>query len=401
MLRILAIFLPLLTLVMCKPATPEAEMSAKQTPQFTTYELHSDSIGSIDGVTIYDGGYSALTFDSKGQLFALNDRGPNLEAINYAGKPAKRFPIPTYSPGLTKLQIDSTKVQMSREMNFRLSSGEKFVGLPIPIERKKLTVELALDENFKLLQDSPLGIDSEGLIISDSITWVSDEYAPSVLAFDSEGLIYKSRYSPLSSDTSVKLPKWLLQRQPNLGFEGLAYSNGYLYAALQGPLSPIGGDPQTPIVRILRINTATAEVRHFLYALDSYQRKIGDLAMHPNGSLLVLEHGHRKQGNWSSEIYAINLAQINFASVGTFPPERFSDVATALSGGEIISSKALFLDLLAAGYPSSLPKPEGLAVDMDGTVYIINDNDYGIDSPAADGKAVATGMKSYLFSFPR
>jgi len=170
---------------------------------------------------------------------------------------------------------------------------------------------------------------------------------------------------------------------------------------LQGPLSPIGGDPQTPIVRILRINTATAEVRHFLYALDSYQRKIGDLAMHPNGSLLVLEHGHRKQGNWSSEIYAINLAQINFASVGTFPPERFSDVATALSGGEIISSKALFLDLLAAGYPSSLPKPEGLAVDMDGTVYIINDNDYGIDSPAADGKAVATGMKSYLFSFPR
>jgi hypothetical protein len=380
---------------MCKPATPTAEVPIKQ---FIAYELKSDSIGNIDGVTIYDGGYSALTFDDKGRLFTLNDRGPNLEAINYAGKPAKRFPIPTYSPGLTQIQFDSNGTRLLRDPSFHTSTGEIFVGLPIPIEDKNLTVELALDENFKILKDSPLGIDSEGLILTDSIAYVSDEYAPSILEFDLAGLIYKSRYSPLPSATSVKLPKWLLERQPNLGFEGLAYADGYLYAALQGPLSPPGGDPQTPLVRILRINTATGEIRHFLYALDSYQRKIGDMAMHPNGKLLVLEHGHNKRGNWSTEIYAISLAQLSFSAKGTFPPERFSDVATALSGGEVVSSKSLFLDLLAAGYPSTLSKPEGLAVDKNGKLYIINDNDYGIDSPNGDGKAVATGMKSFLFT---
>ena len=395
--KIVLLFLAIISFSTCKPSAPSVDIPI---PQFIQYELKSDSIGTIDGVTIFDGGYSALTFDEQGNLFALNDRGPNLDAENHNGKPAKRFPIPSYSPAISRILFDSGQVHLARDIALRTPSGEFFTGLPIPTDNKKLSVEYALDEDFEVIPNSELGIDSEGLIVIDSIAWVADEYAPSILTFERAGMTFQSRYTPISSDASAKLPSWLLNRQPNLGFEGLAYANGFLYAALQGPLSPRGGDPKTPLVRILRINVENGNVRHFIYPLDSYKRKIGDLAMHPNGNLLVLEHGLPKRGEWSAEIYMVNLAQVNYASEGALPAERFSDTPTALAGGLLVASKSLSLNLPAAGYPTELRKPEGLAVDRNGRIYIINDNDYGIDSPANNGRAVETTTKSFLFVLP-
>lgn len=394
MLRILGISIALLTLAMCKPSS---STPAAPTKQFTQYELRSDSIGTIDGAIISDGGYSALTIDHEGNLLALNDRGPNLDAENHANKPAKRFPIPTYSPAISTLRIDSTGVHITRDISLLASDGSPFLGLPIPSTNTKQKIEIALDANYEKIAKSPLGIDSEGLIAIDSLLWVADEYAPSILEFERASVAYRSRFSPLSITPSRKLPKWLLQRQPNLGFEGLAYSNGYLFAALQGPLSPPTGDPKTTLVRFLRINTKTGAVRHFIYSLDAVRRKIGDLAMHPDGRLLVLEHGYDKYGKWSAQVYAVNLGGVTYQAKSASPPERYSDNVSALLGGVLLAPKALFLDLLSAGYPSDLKKPEGLAVDPSGKIYIVNDNDYGIESPDSDGKAVATGDKSFLF----
>ncbi len=379
---------------MCTQSTPSKELPAQQ---FTQYELQSDSIGTIDGVTIYDGGYSALTFDTKGNLLALNDRGPNLDAENHANKAAKRFPIPNYSPAISILSLDSMGVNINRTAPLLDTNGLPFIGLPIPTTDKNQHIEIALDADYQSLSKSDRGIDSEGLIAIESKLWIADEYAPSILEFDGTEGKYNSRFSPLTENAKKKLPKWLLQRQPNLGFEGLAYSNSYLYAALQGPLSPAGASPKTTLVRILRIDTKTGAVRHFIYSLDAVRRKIGDLAIHPDGRLLVLEHGYDRHDNWSAQVYAINLGSITFQTKSASAPERFSDDVSALLGGVLVAPKPLYLDLINAGYPSELKKPEGLAISPNGTLYIINDNDYGIDSPNSDGKAVATGMKSFLF----
>lgn len=393
MLRILSLGVALLALAMCKPSSTTPAIPTKQ---FTKYELHSDSIGTIDGVTIYDGGYSALTFDQEGNLLTLNDRGPNLDAENYANKPAKRFPLPSYSPAISRLSVDSTGVRIARDIELRSADSSLFSGLPIPSTDRDQRLEIALDEKFEKLANTPLGIDSEGLTVSDSLLWIADEYAPSILQFEASTMAYQTRYSPLADAPSQRLPKWLLQRQPNLGFEGLAYSNGYLYAALQGPLSPAGASPRTTLVRILRIDTETGAVRHFIYSLDAVRRKIGDLAMHPDGRLLVLEHGYDRYDNWSAQVYAISLGSVTLQVKSADAPERFSDDVSALLGGVLVAPKVEFLDLLKAGYPSELKKPEGLAVDTEGKIYVINDNDYGIDSPTSNGRAVETGLKSYL-----
>ena len=363
------------------------------------YRLYAEELGRVDGAVVRAGGYSGLAFDSAGSLWAITDRGPNLEAATARLHAAKRFPLPDYRPHARRIDSAGGQLALGERLGFLAADGGAATGLPPPSAAPGLVVEEALGPDFETLPHDPDGIDSEGVAFGAGSLWVSDEYRPSVWRLDPGSGRLLARYTPTpTGPLDRRLPAWLLQRRPNLGFEGLAFQRdpGYLYVALQGPLSPPGADARTRLVRILRLDPATDRVRSFVYPLDGSRRKIGDLALSPEGYLLVLEHGERFGRPWSAEVYAVDLARVDYLNDDGLPPERFSDVPTALTAGVLVAGKELYVDLLAAGWPAAWSKPEGLACDAAGRLYLVNDDDFGIDSPAGTGAAVMTGADSYL-----
>lgn len=390
----------LVVLVACGPPAGTAPERAGATVT-ARYTLEAAELGSVDGAVIRDGGYSALAFDDAGALWTVTDRGPNLEAENRLGRPAKRFPIPGYRPVAERLDAAEGTLRVVERVVFGTpDQGRVASGLPPPARAEAITVEAGLGRDFAELPHDPEGIDSEGLAFDGrGGMWVGDEYRPSIWHLDAATGALIRRYTPTPRGLlDAPLPEYLLQRQPNLGIEGIALGpEGYLYASLQGPLSPPGGDDFTAITRILRLDTASGEVRAFAYAMEASTRKLGDLALAPDGRLLVLEHGERSGiGGWSAEVYAIDLDRVDYLDPRALPPERFRDVTTALTQGVVIAPKELYVDLLAAGWPRRYQKPEGLAVDSEGRLLLVNDNDFGLDSPMGTGAAVATGVGTEL-----
>ena len=376
------------------PERPGARVTAR-------YTLDAEPLGRVDGAAIRDGGYSGLAFAPDGALWGVTDRGPNLEARARTGRAAKRFPLPDYRPAAARLGAADGTLRVDERLAFGGSDPARAAtGLPPPTLDPAIAVETALDRAFAPLPHDRDGIDSEGLAFDGrGGLWVSDEYRPSLWHLDAASGRLLRRYTPTpTGPLDAPLPAYLLQRRPNLGFEGLALlPDGDLYASLQGPLSPPGGDAHTPIARILRLDTATGQVRAFAYALDASTRKIGDLAAAPDGRLLVLEHGDRSRlGGWSAEVYAVDLARVSFLDADAPPPERFRDVTTALTQGVAVAPKTLYVDLSAAGWSPRHRKPEGLAVDGDGRLLLVNDNDYGLEAPDGAGVAAATAEETEL-----
>lgn len=363
-----------------------------------TYPLAATPIGEVDGVTIRDGGYSALAISPDGELWVTTDRGPNLDAEARAERAAKRFPLPGYTPQAERIEIDGDGIVVREQRPYRLNGDRVATGLPPPTRDRTIEVELAYDAAFGDAGHDALGVDAEGLTFDeDGAMWVSEEYRPSLWRLDANTGRVLERYTPTPvMPGDHPLPPYLLQRAPNLGIEGIAYVGGYVYASLQGPLQPPGGDRSTRITRILRLNPQNREVVSYAYALEGSTRKIGDLAVAPDGRLLVLEHGVIPGRGWSAEVYAVERGRMAQISEGGLPPERFRDPESALIGGVSIAPKTLYVDLLEAGWDPAWEKPEGLAVRADSSLLLVNDNDYGLASPALDGAAEATGVGTYL-----
>ncbi len=362
-----------------------------------TYRLDAAKLGEVDGVDIRDGGYSSLDVAPDGSMWVVTDRGPNLEALARSKQPAKRFPLPDYQPTAERIEIAGERIRVVEQRVFTGATGTPATGLPPPSRDLKAVLEVALDAEFAQLATDAEGIDSEGIAFVDGDMWVAEEYRPSLWRLDAATGQLIERYTPSPSGPRDRpLPEWLLSRTPNLGFEGVTAARGYVYAALQGPVYPPGGDRTTRITRILRLDPTSGAVQSYAYALEGSTRKIGDLATLPDGRLLVLEHGLIPGKGWSAEIYAVPFDRLTKISPGTLPPERFRDPESAIIGGVALAPKTLYVDLLAAGWDPAWAKPEGLTVNAKGQILLVNDNDYGIASPNASGKAVATGAETVL-----
>ncbi len=350
------------------------------------------------GARIREGGFSALDIAPDGGIWTTTDRGPNLEAAERYRRPAKRFPNPRYHPHALRLDTSGGQLVTIGKLPFELPEGLLATGLPTPPNDTLQVVEMAIGFEGNREKEDPRGIDSEGLAIgSGNQMYVCDEYRPSIWLVDTARGLLTQRYTPKPSEPyERKLPEWLLQRRANLGIEGLAYDGSYLYAALQGPLSPPDGSELTPFARILRIDLGTEEVSYLNYELDGPARKIGDLSMDPSGEILVLEHGENAAGQWSAEIFALDLDAEVWNAEGVPGAEAFTNAQAARDAGRSIAGKHLYVDLVAAGWPREWLKPEGLAVAANGDILLVNDNDYGIDSPAGDGVSVQTGVMTGL-----
>lgn len=120
-----------------------------------------------------------------------------------------------------------------------------------------------------------------------------------------------------------------------------------------------------------------------------------------NNEFLLVEHAERNGWNVKN-IYKIditNATPLDTEDYGGLTLEQVGTAANLSTYGVQVVKKETVLDLLEAGWDRSHDKPEGLTILNDSTIAVVNDNDFGIDSPAGDGTVVFTGKTTRLYIF--
>jgi hypothetical protein len=257
-------------------------------------------------------------------------------------------------------------------------------------------------------------LDPEGVRLGpDGTIYISDEYGPSIDAFDASGKLIRrfaipDRFKPLARsglERGELPPANTRGRQPNRGFEGLAISEdgGTLFALLQSPLiQDSAGQWETKqgeekwertgtVVRLLAIDVATGATKEYAYPLASSKHGLNEILAVNDGRpgtrrFLTIE----RDGKPGSEaaFKKIMLAELGEASgdtardwrevtaIDTLPATATQDVST-------MRTRPL-IDLLDPAFglagPDFPEKIEGLAWGPDQsdgrrTLIVTSDND--------------------------
>lgn len=248
--------------------------------------------------------------------------------------------------------------------------------------------------------------DPEGIAVGpDGTVYVSEEYGPSIDAFDAAGK--RVRRFAIPDAFMIKTPDGVAEnelppanvsgRQANRGFEGLTMSpdGSKLFAILQSPLIQDGGlDRRNKRVgeniRILCITIASGATEQFVYPLESSSYGVSEILAISATELLVLE----RDGKGGVEAEAKFVAHINLSEA--------SDVSSVLAlprsglpNGVRAVDKKILLDVLAPAFvrrsstlrQDQVPeKFEGLtfgpAVDGVPTLVMSVDNDFRPEQPS-------------------
>jgi hypothetical protein len=349
-------------------------------------------MGVFGGVTVYGSGYgSAVAFAPNGSrdLYLLTDRGPNIDFPNGD----KGFPVPDYNPRIVKAHLSGDRLRLDGEVLLRRADGTPLTGLPIGPGACGSTGETAFRLDGTRLPNDPEGIDSEGLVVlGDGTFWVSDEYGPFLVHFDSEGRQLQ-RLTPCNGG----LPPVYAKRRPNRGMEGLTITPdgqwlvGMMQAPLENPASA-GVRNVSRLARMLFKNIATGATREYAYLLDAatLQGNSEVLAL-SNTRFLVLE----RDGNFVfgsppatlKRIYEVDITGATdisaLGALGATPITggktlEQATVAQLTAAGVVAVSKTLRVDLVAAGFPHD--KAEGMALGPGNMLFVTDDDDFGITS---------------------
>ena len=219
---------------------------------------------------------------------------------------------------------------------------------------------LPLVGSLKALPDSGIlavRFDPEAIRPSGRGTYyISDEYGPSILEFQSNGrqigqVAIPEKFLPLhsSADPNQELPPVNLRgRQPNRGIESLAISpdGNTITALMQGPLIQDGAlDDMNKRVgvnlRILEINRQSKSTREYLYQMDQPTNACHEMEYHSPGRFLVIERDGKS---------GVDASFKKIIEIDTREATDVSDIAS-LPTSEIPSgvkpvSRKVFIDLL-------------------------------------------------------
>ncbi len=316
------------------------------------------------GNPIHLGGFSGLYYlgqDPKSgehKFVTHTDRGPNGETLKIAGKPqwSRPMKMPDFVPEwiFLKLNLNTKKLEITERIKLKDSKGNFLRGVS-PYEPKIIgTDEWLVDQLGKEIPANINGIDPEGITKDDDGNfWMCEEYFPSLLKFSSTGTLLK-RYVPNSSHTVEgssevveSLPKELRNKRINLGFEGITFFKGKIYAALQSPLKAADN-----FFIILEFDPKSEKfMRELKYPMSKPSvDKIGDLLANESGLFVLEENSETGPG-------AIrHVFQVKDLSTVDLHKELYLDVSKS------ILSQAL--------------KVEGMTLMPNKKIAFINDNDF-------------------------
>lgn len=348
-------------------------------------------------------------------VWTVGDRGPNMtcpEAEKLLGaqiaatckthKNGRVYPTPDYVPSIYKVQLDRAagSFKLLDIIPLKTRSGKPISGLLNP--QTKATRDTALDLSGKLLAYDADNLDLEALVrLSDGTFWVGEEMGPSIAHLSADGRILKrlvpadavADYKSSEAEIVGALPAILSKRQGNRGIESIAISpdEQFLYFILQNPLANPDAKAYNAArnSRLFKLERATGKLLgEYVYQLDDPKSfaldpssrqsdpRISELTALGTDRLLVLE---RTEGT-------TKLHEVELAGATNILGSKWDDVATSpsLEQENDISKlgitplkKSLRFDQ-ARDFKAAPGKIEGVAFLGDGTMMLINDNDFGI-----------------------
>ena len=407
-------------------------------PQLTNYtwDLSSEVLGTTPaGQEILLGGMSGLyyegtTDDGLLQFIATPDRGPNGEPtdVDGDGEVERPFPLPDYQPRLVRFTLnrESGEFNITEEIELTREDGTPLTGLPnlqAGAPGMAYTDESPVDLNGNPLENDPFGADLESVLVApDGSFWLSDEYRPAIYHFDPQGVLI-DRLIPEGTAASVgepegafgteTLPAVYAQRRSNRGFEGMALNtdNGNLYAFIQSPIdNPDVSDAEaesldessdfnsrnSQVLRILEVDPTTGEaVGEYIYFLEGSPEvdKIGDAVYAGDGKFYVIERDSGTDADSEKFIFEVDLTGATNILGTELSTATGEDTALESMTADDLAemdiqpvTKTQVLNLPSVGYLAG-DKPEGLALLDDGSLAVINDNDFGLldEEIAVDG----------------
>jgi hypothetical protein len=359
-------------------------------------------------------GASRNPADPADVVYTIADRGPNFtckEAVEIIGTPSNQicpsadddktrvYPTPDYSPSIYRLELDREQGRFNVKdvISLKTASGKSVSG-----RLNKQTVartDHAIDLAGKPLAPDVNAVDAEALAkLSDGSFWVSEEMAPSLLHIGPDGRILK-RLVPAdasqdyqAADTKIvaSLPAILSKRKANRGIEALAVSpdERFLYFMMQSPLANPDEDTykQSKAVRLIKFDLeAEKPVGEYVYELDDpalfdakkqNDVRISELVSLGNDRLLVLERTDER-----ARLYevAVDALPTNILDTKWDRPDNAPTLEApgALDARGIKSlTKTERLD--SKDCKDAPTKIEGVTLLGDGSLLLINDNDFGI-----------------------
>ena len=361
---------------------------AAQTALAETIPMPVEKLGKVQGVPFYKGYGSSIDADPQNpnRFYGLTDRGPNADG----GENIKIFLQPDFTPSIGHFEIQTNgTIKKLRDIPLKDANGKPLTGLPNP-KGYGTSKETVIDTDKHLLQRDITGIDSEGLaVMKDGTFWVSDEYGPHIVHFDRNGFELE-RMSPRGVQTNGRrLPAVLGHLRPNRGMEGLTTtpSNRVLVGIMQSALHNPSKDAvkNESVTRIVLFDLATGKTKQYLYRQGGNYWKNSEIRAIDEHRFLVDEHN----GKDVKHVYLIDLRGATDVSDPADSENGFKVNGKAIeentweelaAAGIKPVSKKLVSDVKKdVDFQSS--KFEGMWVADGGkTLWIINDDDFGIDS---------------------
>ena len=380
------------------------------------------------------------------QFYVLTDRGPNADFEGEAGA-GKLFLTPNYTPriGLFELQTDGQIVQI-KEILLKDAQGQPITGLPNPKafggtnevpydvdgQLMLMNPQLPFDETTNQIKTDINGLDPEGLAaLNDGSFWISDEYGPHLVHYDSDG-IELARINPFASDErnnvvidgkKILLPAEFANRRANRGMESLTITPdqttlvGVIESAMDNPDKAAR---DADVTRIVTINLVTGQIAQYLYRLDNAKYVNSGIVALSNHEFYVIEHDRQmpiQNKDAKKFIYKIDIAQatdiesvaeqVTDTNYSFEQNEAFGLMINAQTVEQFLAfdeqnwqvlaelnirpvRKTLVVDVIGAvDYPHD--KLEGLWLRQDGSLGLLNDDDFSItDSAITDSESVDT-----------
>jgi hypothetical protein len=349
--------------------------------------------------------------DPANMIWMLGDRGPNIacgEMKTIVGvdlpaceevKQGRIYPMPFYAPSIYRVMLmEGGTFQVTDVITLKDRDGRALTGLPNPL--KTAQTELPLDGRGNRLSYDLNGLDPEGLVkLSDGTFWIVEENGPSLTHFGADGRMMV-RYVPKGTEIEFEgahyeargiLPPILTRRAVNRGIEGLAVLSDeqFFYFIMQSPLvnPDIASFRAAKNTRLFKIERASMKiVGEYVYVLDdprTFRRDPSDRQSDVRISELMAVGDDRlvvdERTDQTTKLYEINLKPATniLDTEWDDPASRPTLEQAELFQGNIKPlPKTLCLD--STDIPGLEGRTEGMALLGDGSLLLVNDNDFGV-----------------------
>ena len=345
-----------------------------------------------------------------------------------------------FTPEIGEFKLVGGKAELLKTVTLKgpkSLGGVKYSGRP-PHDTTEVIDDVAATnatlENGKVtpqpVAKDPYGYDSEGLVaLPDGTFWVSDEYGPYITHFDANGFEL-GRLTPYPNSPDNKfhkiigyLPAELADRLTNKGMEGLTITPdgrtlvGAMQSALQVPDLGTTKASKVAVTRIITVDLRTFKTKQYLYLLDD-PATTGDanseITALSNSTFLVDERDGNFEPNAHKTLYEVSIkgaTDVSGLTIGGKTPEAFvgtdgtsAALAALTQAGVHVAEKRPYLQvgslvtqLDPSGKLFGHDKVEGVATTDGGkTLYLSNDDDFGIDTIAVDPDGMWTVHQKVL-----